>query len=117
MTGSHITEQYIFKGCGSDQHKLLNVTTYKPCKDDLSQNYDLDFLDNYHNWNKSPNVTGTTNSGANTAETNIANQEHQNYYNQQVQQYIACKYNSGLEQVTLELVPNITLEKGKDGFH
>ena len=32
-------------------------------------------------------------------------------------QYIACKYNSGLEQVTLELVPDIILEELEDGFH
>ena len=78
VVGSHIIEEYTFKFCGSDQHELLNVTTYKPLLDNLSRNYDLDFLNNFHGWNKSPNVNDTTNSGANTAEASIANQEHQN---------------------------------------
>mmetsp|Transcript_51472 Transcript_51472/g.52449 ORF Transcript_51472/g.52449 Transcript_51472/m.52449 type:complete len:157 (+) Transcript_51472:402-872(+) len=109
MAGSHITEQHTFKFRGSDQHELLNITTYKPHEDDL-----FDF----HDWNESPNLTDTTNSGANTAESNIANQEHQNYYDQQDQQYVACTNNGGLEQVTLELIPDIFLEEEeKDGFH
>ena len=77
------------------------MTTYKPHKDNLSRNYDLDFLDNFHNWNESPIVTDTANSGADTAEATIANQEHKKYYDWRDQQYIACKYNGGLEQVTL----------------
>ena len=56
------------------------MTTYKPHKDNLSRNYDLDFLDNFHNWNESPIVTDTANSGADTAEATIANQEHKKYY-------------------------------------
>ena len=36
MTGSHITEQHTFQFCRSNQHELLNVTAYKPRKDDLS---------------------------------------------------------------------------------
>ena len=47
MAGSHIREQYTFKFRGSVQPKLLNMTSYKPHADDLSQNYDLDFLDNF----------------------------------------------------------------------
>ena len=59
-----------------------------------------------------------TNNRENTTETNITNQEHQDYYNWRDQQYIGCKYNGGLEQVTLELVPNIILEEEEeDRFH
>ena len=38
----------------------------------------------------------------NTPTTDILSQENQDYYNQGDQQYIACKYDCGLEQVTLE---------------
>ena len=69
-------ERHTFKFCGSDQHEFLNVTTYKPRKDDLSQNDNFDFLDNFHNWKICPNMTDNTNSGANTVETTIANQEN-----------------------------------------
>ena len=64
-------------------------------------------------------MNDTTNNGANTTETNIANQEHQDYYNQWDHQYIARKHNSRLEQVTLELVSDIILEEEEeeDGFH
>ena len=85
MTGSHITEEQTFNFRRSDLYELLNVTAYKPHEDYLSQNYNLDFLDNFHNWNESPNVTNDTNSGANIAEANIVNQEHQNYYDQRDQ--------------------------------
>ena len=58
------------------------------------------------------------NNGANTINTNIINQEHQDDYHQRNQQYIGCKYNSGLEQVTLEVVPNIILEEEEENrFH
>ena len=61
-------------------------------------------------------MNDATNSGENTTETNIVNPEHQNYYNWQDQQYIGRKYNGGLEQVTLELVPDIILEEEEDRF-
>ena len=48
---------------------------------------------------------------ANTTAIDILNQEHQDYYNRQDQQYIGHKYNSGLERITLELVPDIILEQ------
>ena len=67
-------EQHTLKFYRSDQHELLNVTAYKPCKDDLSWYYDLDFLDNYHDQNISPNVTDTRNSGENIADANTTNQ-------------------------------------------
>ena len=93
------------------------MTSYKPHKDDLSRNYDLNFHDNFNNWIILPNVNDTTNSGAKTTKATIANQQHQDYYDQLDQQYIAYKYNGGLEQVTLELVPNIILIEKEDGFH
>ena len=77
----------------------------------------IDFLDNYYNRNESPNAIDTINSTENIAGAHVANQEHQNYYDWQDQQYIACKYNGGLEQVTLELVPSIIIEEEEDVFH
>ena len=56
------------------------MTSYKPHKDDLSRNYDFDFLDNFNNWNILSKVNDATNNGANKIETNITNQEHQDYY-------------------------------------
>ena len=47
MAGSHITEQHTFKFRGSVQPELLNMTSYKPHVDDSTQNYELDFLDNF----------------------------------------------------------------------
>ena len=41
----------------------------------------------------------------------------QGYYNQNDQQFIARKQDSGLERVTIELVPNIILEKEEDSFY
>ena len=120
MAGSHITEEYTFTFRRSDQHELLNVTAHKPRNDNLFRDYNLDFLDNYLDWIKSPNVTDTTNSGLNIAGTNFANQEHQNYDDRREQQYIVCKYNGDLEQVILELAPNIILEEEEeeeDGFY
>ena len=60
-------------------------------------------------------MNNDTNNGTNTTDTNIVNQEYQDYYNQQDQQYIGCKYISGLEQIIVELLPNIILEE-EDGF-
>ena len=57
-------------------------------------------------------MNDTAYSGANTTEANITNQKHQDYYDRRDQQYIAHKYNGGLERVTLELVPDIILEEG-----
>ena len=111
MAGSHTMEGQKFTLCRSDQHEVINVKAHKPRKDDLFWDYDLDFLDNYYDWNESTKVTDTTNSGANITGANFTNQEHQNYGDQQAKQYIACKYNRGLEQVTLELAPDIILEE------
>ena len=74
MAGSHITEQNTFEFRGSVQSELLNMTSYKPHEDDLSQNYDLDFLVNFNDWNLLLKVNDITNSGANTTNNNIVNQ-------------------------------------------
>ena len=84
---------------------------YKSREDDLSRNYDLNFLDYFNHGSILPNVNDTTNSRANATEATIPNQEHQDYYDQQDLQYITCNYNSGLEQVTMKLVPDIILEE------
>ena len=80
MAASHITEQHTFKFRGSVQPELLNTTSYKPRKDDLPQNYDLDFLDNVIDWNILSKVNDVTNNRANTPAIDILNQEHQDYY-------------------------------------
>ena len=80
MAASYIREVPIFTFCRSDQHMLLNIAAHVPRKDDLSWYYELDFLDNYNNWNKSLNVTDTTNSGTNITGANFHNQVHHNYY-------------------------------------
>jgi len=74
MADSHIMEEHIFIFYRSDQHELLNMTAHEPHEDDSFRDYDLDFLDNYHGWNKSPNVTDTTNSGVNITGANFTNQ-------------------------------------------
>ena len=45
------------------------------------------------------------------------NKENQDYYNWCDHKYIACKYNGGLEQDTLELVSNIILEEEDDHWN
>ena len=119
MAGSHITEQHTFKFLGSVQPELLNMTSYEPQADDSPQNYELDSLDNFKDWNILLKVNDVMNNGANKPAIDILNQEHQDqdYYNQRDQQYIGRKYNGGLEQITLELVPNTILEEEEDGFH
>ena len=58
---------------------------------------------------------------ANTPAIDILNQEHQDYYEwrdqQSIAQYTGCKYDGGLEQITLELVPDIILEEVEDAYH
>ena len=117
MTCSHIMEEYAFNFCRSDPHELLNMAAHVPHKDDLLWYFEPDFLDSYQDWNKSLNVVDTINSGENITGAHSANQEHQNYYNGQIQQYVACKYNSGLEQVTSKLVPNIIIEEEEDWIY
>ena len=58
-----------------------------------------------------------TNNVTHTTGINLLSQKNQDYYNRRDQQYIACKYDSGIEQITLELVPNIILEEEEDGFY
>ena len=75
MTGSHITEQHIFKFRGTVQPELLNMTSHKPYADDLPQNYELDFLDNFKDWNILLKTNDVTNNVANTPTIDILNQE------------------------------------------
>ena len=58
-----------------------------------------------------------TNNFKNISATDVFNQENQDCYNQQDQQYIVCKLDGGLEQVTLKLVANIILEEEEDVFY
>ena len=64
-----------------------------------------------NNLSKSNNIT-------NTPFTNFLSHTNQDYYDQRDQHYITCKYNGSLEQVTLELVPDIILEEEEEyGFY
>ena len=81
IMSSHIAKQHTFKFRGSAQPELLNMTSYKPRKDDLSQNYYLDFLDNFKDWNILLKVNDATKNGENTIENNVVNQKHQDYCN------------------------------------
>ena len=81
MAGSHISEEQTFIFRRSDPHELLYMAAHVPRKDDLSWYDRPDFLDNYHDWNKLPNVFDNVNSAENIAGAHIANREHQNYYN------------------------------------
>ena len=57
-----------------------------------------------------------TNNVTHTKGIDLLIQENQDYYNWRDQQFIARKYNGGLEQVTIELIPNIILEEEENGF-
>ena len=92
------------------------MTPYKPYAYDSSQNYELDSLDNFKDLNILSMANNVANKVANTPATNILNQENQDYYSRLDQQYIGCKYDGGLEQVTIELVPDIILEEEEDGL-
>ena len=90
------------------------MTANKPQKYNLPKNYQLDSLDKF----KDSNILSKTNNVTCTTGTNLTSQENQDYYNQRDQKYIAYKYDIGLEQVTLELVPNIILEEEEeDSFY
>ena len=82
IAGSHIREGQTFIFCRSDPHELLHVAAHVPRKDDFSWYDRSDFLDNYHDWNKSPNAIDTVNSTVNIAGGHFENQEHQIYYDQ-----------------------------------
>ena len=116
IVGSHNTKQHTHKYQGFVPPELLNVTPNKPQAYDLPQNYQLDSPNKFKDLNISSKMDNVTNNVTNTPITDVLSQENQDYYNQRDQQYIACKYNGGLEQVTLELVPGIILEK-EDGFY
>ena len=117
MTSSHITEQHTHKYQGPVPPELLNVTPNKPQSYDLHQNYQLDSPKQFKGSNILPKTCNVTKNVSSTSATNILSQEIQEYHNRRNHQYIACKYDDGLEQVTLELVPNIILEEEKDSFY
>ena len=60
------------------------MVSYKPHADDLSWNYELDFLNNFKGWNILSKVNDVTNKGENTPAIDIVNQEYQDYYNQRI---------------------------------
>ena len=82
----------------------------------MPHNYQLDSSNIFKDLNILSKTDYVTNNVTNTPATDDLSQENQEYYNRQDQQYIASKYNGGLEQVTLELVPNIILEEEEDIF-
>ena len=84
----------------------------KPQTYDLLQNYQLDSPNKF----KDLNILPKTNNVTHATGTDLLSQENQDYYNWRDQQYIACKYDVVLEQVTLEFVLNIFLEADKDCF-
>ena len=116
MAGNHITEQHIHEYQGPVQPELLNMTPYEPQAYYLPQNYQLDSPNNFKVLNILLKTDNVTNKVTNALANNILNQEYQDYYNWWDQQYIACKYDGGVEQVTLELVPDILLEEEKTVF-
>ena len=71
MAGSHITEQHRFKFRGSVQPELLNMTSYKSHKDKSPQNFELDFKNDFKDWNILSNANNVTNNVANTPAINI----------------------------------------------
>ena len=48
-------------------------------------NYDLDFLENFNDWNILLNKNDTIDNGENATEATITNQEHQDYYDRRDQ--------------------------------
>ena len=112
--GSHITELHMHI-CGDPvPPELLKVVPNEPQTFDLAQNYQLDSL----NKSKDSNILSQTNNVARTKGIDLLSQENRHYYNQCDQQFIACKYNCVLEQVTIELVLAIILEeKEEDRFY
>ena len=113
MTESHIMEQRTYKYQEPAPPELLNVVTKKPQTYNLAQNYQLD------SWNKFKdlNILSKTNNVTHTNSTDLLSQENQDYYNYYDQQFIARKYDGSLEQVTIELVPQIVLEEEEDAFY
>ena len=93
MTGSLITELHTHKCEELAPPELLNVVPNEPQAYNSAQNYQLDSL----NKSKDSNILSKTNNTAHTKGIDILSQENQDYYNQNDQQFIACKYDGGLE--------------------
>ena len=113
IAGTHITEHLTFESQGPVPPELLSMTPNEPQAYDLSQNYQLDSLKFFEVSTILSKTDHVTNNVTNTPATNILSQENQDYYNPRDLQYIARKYKVGVEQVALELVPNIILEEKK----
>ena len=90
------------------------MTPYEPQAYDSPQNYQLDSPNNFKDLEILSKTDDDTDNVTNTPDINVLNQENQEYYNQQDQQYIGRKYDGGLEQVTIELVPDIILEEEEE---
>ena len=114
MVGSHITEQHTYEYQGPDPPELLNVVPKESQTHDSPENYQLDLSNKSKDSNILSNIlsktNNVTNNVTNTPDTDVLNQENQDYCNRRDQQYFSCKYDNGLEQVTLELTPDIILE-------
>ena len=99
---------------------------------DSAQKYQLDPLDKSNDLN----MLSKTNNATHAKDISLWSQENQDYYNQHDQQlitrkhdggweyynqsdqqFIARKHDGGLEQVTIELVPDIILEEEEDVFY
>ena len=91
--------------------ELLNVVLNKPQVYGSAQNYQLDSS----NKSKDSNILLKTNNVTHTKGIDLLSQKNQDYYNQRDQQFIACKYNGGVEQVIIGLVPDSILEE-EDSF-
>ena len=135
MAGSHITELHTHKYEESVPPELLNKVPNVPQVCDSAQKCQLDPLDK----SKDPNMLSKTNNVTYAKDIDFLSQQSQDYYNQHDQQFIsrkhdggrgyynqsdqqlfARKHKGGLEQVTIELVPNIILEEEEeeeDGFY
>ena len=131
MAGSHITELHTHKYKESIPPELLSKVRNVSQVCDLAQKCQLDLSDKF----KDSNMLSKTNNTTHTKDIYLLSQENQDYYNlhdqqfiarkhgggqeyynQSGQQFIARKHDGGLEQVTIELVPDIILEEGKTFF-
>ena len=113
MAGSHITKLHTHKCEEPVPPELLNEVPNVSQACDLAQNYQLDSS----NKSKDLNILSKTNNVTPTKGIGLFSQENQDYYNQHNQQFIARKHDGGLQQVTIELVPDIILEGEEDDFY
>ena len=113
ITENHIAELHTHKCEEPVPLELLNVVLNDPQAYGLPKNYQWDSPNKF----KYLNISLKTNNVVHTPGINFLSHENQVFYNRRDQQYIACKYDGGLEQVTLELVPTIILDEEEDDFY